>query len=120
METFELLEDVDHADWKTASVHPDRWPTLKKGTHVTLLERWSNYYGNWLKVQGPNGSKYDISPAKVKPVAPVVGSPKIQLKLYDVTGKRERVEEVFLESRNIIDANLFFSHIVEQVKAGPK
>ena len=61
-----VTRDASHGDWKTASVHPDRWPTLKAGTEVEFINEWENFYGRWVRVRGPNGSEYDIEPNRLR------------------------------------------------------
>jgi hypothetical protein len=55
-----LKRAVSHGDWKTASVFPDRYPTLEKGTEVEVVKVWSNFYGTQVRVKEPNGRIYDI------------------------------------------------------------
>lgn len=61
-----LKEDAGHGDLKTASVFPQRWPTLKKGTEVTFVKTFWNFYGDWVTVKAPNGEWYDVEPRKVE------------------------------------------------------
>lgn len=65
----EAVVPLDHGDWKTASVHPDRWPTIKAGTVVEEVGRWTNCYGQWVKIIGPNGEKYDVRPSDLHSTA---------------------------------------------------
>lgn len=51
-----------HGDWKTATVFPDRWPTLPIGTKVKFVKRWLNFYGVQIRVDAPNGATYDLDP----------------------------------------------------------
>jgi hypothetical protein len=66
MKKMILKVDANHGDWKTASVHKDRWPTLRAGTEVEFVKEWNNLYGRWLSVKAPNGSLYDIQPHKLE------------------------------------------------------
>lgn len=66
MDTLEkiiMLRDAEHGDWKTASVRPEAWPTLNKGTEVEYIKDWNNFYGLQRRVIGPNGNIYDIPPS---------------------------------------------------------
>lgn len=51
---------VNHGDWKTASVFPDRYKPIPENTEVKVIRTWSNCYGLWVRVEGPNGSHYDV------------------------------------------------------------
>jgi hypothetical protein len=62
LKQFVIIKPADHGDWKTAAVHPDRWPTLQVGTVVELVDEWINFYGRWLKVRTSSGTLYDIEP----------------------------------------------------------
>lgn len=57
MVTFD--RDVDHGDWKTASVRPDSWPTIKKGTRCKVVGWMQNMYGVHLRVEH-KGFNYDV------------------------------------------------------------
>ncbi len=65
---FEIINASVHGDWKTASVRPGKWPLLKVGDKVELIERWQNFYGNQAKVKGPNGEIYDIPAENIREV----------------------------------------------------
>lgn len=64
-EMIEFDRDVSHGDWKTASVFPDRWPTIPKGTKVKMVGWMQNLYGVFVRVEH-NGERYDIEDFKVK------------------------------------------------------
>lgn len=66
MTKVKILSDTEHGDWKTRSVFPERWPTLKKGTEVEFLYKWNNLYGTWIAVKGENGKIYDIDPRDIE------------------------------------------------------
>lgn len=61
-----LTEDVNHGDWKTVSVFPELYPTLKQGTLVEVIKEWTNFYGLWITVKAPSGQTYDVEPNKLK------------------------------------------------------
>jgi len=65
-DVLELIEDADHGDWKTVSVRPEKYPTLKQGTKVFFLERFNNFYGLWITVETECGGTYDIEPRFLK------------------------------------------------------
>ena len=58
-EIIQFDRDVDHGDWKTASVRPGKWPTIPKGTKVKMLGHMLNCYGLHLRVEHA-GQEYDI------------------------------------------------------------
>lgn len=62
---FILKQSVSHGDWKTASVHPEKYPVLKKGTEVVVEKVWVNFYGTQVRVKTPNGSYYDIEESRL-------------------------------------------------------
>lgn len=64
-EMIEFIKDVDHGDWKTASIHKDRWPTIKKGTKVEVVGYMQNYFGVHIKVKY-NNITYDIERNLIK------------------------------------------------------
>jgi hypothetical protein len=55
----EFDRDVDHGDWKTASVRPNRWPTIKKGTQYEVVGFYDNFYGQHVRVKHATDT-YDI------------------------------------------------------------
>lgn len=64
-ELVEFTNDVDHGDWKTASVHKDRWPTIPKGTKCRMVGWMQNMYGVHVRVEHA-GQLYDVDSAKVR------------------------------------------------------
>ena len=54
------LRDLEHGDWKTTLARPDRYPAIKKGTECKFVKRWTNLYGAWVTILGPNGNEYDV------------------------------------------------------------
>ena len=62
------LSELHHGDWKTASVFPDRYPPIPEGTEVEVIKTWNNFYGEWIRVKGPNGSHYDVEEDKLESV----------------------------------------------------
>lgn len=63
-----LEKDGDHGDWKTSSVRPGYWPTIPKGTKVEVIAEFTNFYGRYWTVIGPNGNKYDLEKYILKAV----------------------------------------------------
>lgn len=53
-------KELQHGDWKTASVFPDRYKPVPASTEVEVVRTWINCYGKWVRVKGPNGSSYDV------------------------------------------------------------
>lgn len=48
-----------HGDWKTSLVR--KFPTMKKGQEVVVLDIWANFYGEWARIE-IEGQKIDVPP----------------------------------------------------------
>ena len=64
--TVVALKELHDGDWKTVSVRPSEWPPIPAGTRCRFVEEWSNLYGRWVRIIGPNGNKYDVKPTDVE------------------------------------------------------
>lgn len=57
-----------HGDWKTTAAHAHRYPMIEKGTTVKLISYFSNFYGIYARIEGPNGNNYDVEPDKLEEI----------------------------------------------------
>ena len=61
-----VVRVCSHGDWKTATLHPEKWQTLIQGREGIFQKWFSNLYGDFARVDF-DGVLYDIEPINILP-----------------------------------------------------
>lgn len=59
-----VVRVCSHGDWKTATLHPEKWQTLNQGREGIFKSWFSNLYGDFARVDF-DGVIYDIEPINI-------------------------------------------------------